>query len=64
MGRRPDLTPEEAEEIRLRYYDRSAKWTPAALARFYRVRPTTIHAVIDRRGAYARKFPSKPGGKP
>jgi hypothetical protein len=27
MGRKPDLTPEEAEEVRLAYYDRNAKWT-------------------------------------
>ena len=62
MGRPPDLTPEEAEEVRLLYYDRSAKWTTGALARLYRVQPSTIRAAIDRRGAYARK-PSKPGEK-
>ena len=45
-----------------RYYDRDAWWTVTALVRSYRVQPSTIHAVLDRRGAYARKYPSKPGG--
>jgi hypothetical protein len=41
-----------------RYYDRDAKSTVAALARSFRVQ---IRAVLGRRGAYARKYPSKPG---
>ena len=61
MGRKPDLTPEQAEEVRVRYYDRAAKWTVTALAHSYRVRTSTIRAAIDRKGAYARKYPSKPG---
>ena len=61
MGRRPDLTPEQAEEIRSFYFDRKAKWTAASLARSYRVNITTIYAVLNRSGAYARKYPSKPG---
>jgi hypothetical protein len=43
------------------YYDRDAKWTVAALARSFRVQPSTIRAVLGRRGTYARKYPSKPG---
>jgi Mor family transcriptional regulator len=63
MGRKPDLTPEEAEEVRTSYYDRNARNTAATLARLYRVNITTIYAVINRSGAYARKYPSKPGEK-
>jgi hypothetical protein len=63
MGRKPDLNPEEAEEVRIHYYDRAAKWTVAELAHSYRVNTTTILAVLARRGAYARKHPSKPGNK-
>ena len=32
MGRKPDLSPEEAEDVRRAYYDRSARWTVRALA--------------------------------
>ena len=63
MGRRPDLTPEEAEDVRRAFYDRSAKWTALTLAHCYRVNASTIYAVLNRRGAYARKAPAKPGGK-
>jgi hypothetical protein len=61
MGRKPDLTPEEAEEIRLVYFDRASKWTVTSLAHSYHVHQQTIRAVLGRQGAYARKYPSKPG---
>jgi hypothetical protein len=48
MGRKPDLTPEEAEDVRRLYYDRTAKWTVAALARSFGVQPTAIRADNNR----------------
>ena len=44
-----------------RYYDGDGKSTVAPLARSFRVQPSTIRAVLGRRGAYARKYNSKPG---
>lgn len=61
MPRKPDLTPEEADEVR-DLYAGPGKWTVAGLARSFRVQPSTIRAAIDRKGAYAaKKQPWKPG---
>jgi hypothetical protein len=61
MSRLPDLSPEEAEEVRQLYRDQNTKWTVMALARSFNVHAATIRAAIYRRGAYRPK-PSKPGG--
>jgi hypothetical protein len=52
MGRKPALTPEQADEVRRFYGDRAAKWTVSALAHSYGVKIWTINAVLERRGAY------------
>ena len=53
MGRKPDLTPEQAEEVRLFYYDRAAKWTVAAQADHERVGGLCHRQDQRQRGAVA-----------
>ena len=62
MSRKPDLTPEEAVEVR-ELYAGLGKWSVMALGRSFNVSPATIRAVLNRRGAYARQPPAKPGDK-
>jgi hypothetical protein len=61
VSRKPDLTPEEADEIRVLFL--SPEWSIMGLARSYGVNPATIRAVLNRTGAYARQPPAKPGDK-
>ena len=62
MSRQPDLSPEEAEEVRRLYREDNATWSMMALARAFNCNPATIRAVVYRHGAYRAK-PSKPGEK-
>ena len=59
-GRKPDLSVQEADEVREAYYDRQAKWTVTALARCFRVSTGTIQAVLNRTGAYQMTDPTEP----
>ena len=52
-GRKPKLSPEEVEHIRDMYHNKNLRENPQTLAHLFRVTPTTICAVIDRKGAYA-----------
>lgn len=49
MGRRPKLTPDDADRVRVLYRNMSA----AQLARRFNVSTGTINAVIERKGPYA-----------
>ena len=59
MGRVRALTAEDARYIREALLDRGkrnpngSKVTPAHMARLFRVSVTTIHHVLEQRGAYA-----------
>lgn len=59
MSRHPELTPEQADDMRRLY---RLGWTPPELARSFNVTRATVAAVLQRRGAYRPK-PSKPGEK-
>lgn len=57
-GRRPKLTPEQAQEVRALYAQSRDKHTPAywdtrSLAKSFGVTQAVINAVINRTGAYA-----------
>ena len=49
-GRRPKLTPEEAEEVRDMY---RGPWKASQIARYFKVSTAVIHAVLNRTGAYS-----------
>jgi len=51
-GRKPDLTPEQARELREAYYDKSGKWSRIALAKCFGVSLATVDVVINKRGDY------------
>ena len=61
MGRKPNLTPEQVEEARTLFL--SPEWTVTALARSFGVHVGTMRAALDRKGAYRRQEPSRPGEK-
>jgi len=54
MGRKPHLTPEEAQEVRDLYNRGSTKWKVSQLARAFQVSMAVIQAALNRTGAYRR----------
>lgn len=54
-GRKPHLSPEQAEEAREMY---RGPWTVKQIARYFNVSVAVVHAAINRTGAYDGK--SKP----
>jgi hypothetical protein len=54
VGRKPALTPEQAQEIREAYADRhpKAKWSVRLLAKSFGVSHAVVQAALNRRGAY------------
>jgi hypothetical protein len=48
-GRKPKLTPAEANEVREMY---RGIWSVRQIAHFFRVSTAVIHAVLNRTGAY------------
>jgi hypothetical protein len=48
-GRKPQLTPAQVVEIRDMY---AGQWTVRQIARTFKVSLGTVHAVLDRTGAY------------
>jgi predicted DNA-binding protein YlxM (UPF0122 family) len=50
-GRKPHLTPKQADEVREMY---RGPWTIKQIAHYFNVNTSTIHAVLNRTGAYQR----------